>query len=141
MPPSPSDPAPATSWSSTESESRTEPPPARTTRGRTPGPTVTPSLAQICASEGVTVGPGVLPLVVRAGGGSVRDSLSVLDQLVAGAGSDGLDYESAVALLGYTHATLLDDTVEAIAARDGVVQQGGVGVSEQGHRALVVEPV
>jgi len=76
-------------------------------------------LEQICASEGVTVGPGVLPLVVRAGGGSVRDSLSVLDQLVAGAGAEGIDYEAAVALLGYTHATLLDDAVEAVAARDG----------------------
>jgi DNA polymerase-3 subunit gamma/tau len=81
--------------------------------------TLQPYLEQICASEGVTVGPGVLPLVVRAGGGSVRDSLSVLDQLVAGAGKEGIDYESAVALLGYTHASLLDDAVEAIAARDG----------------------
>jgi DNA polymerase-3 subunit gamma/tau len=81
--------------------------------------TLQPYLEQICASEGVTVGAGVLPLVVRAGGGSVRDSLSVLDQLVAGAGKEGIDYESAVALLGYTHATLLDDAVDAIAARDG----------------------
>jgi DNA polymerase-3 subunit gamma/tau len=81
--------------------------------------TLQPYLEQICASEGVAVGPGVLPLVVRAGGGSVRDSLSVLDQLVAGAGVEGIDYEAAVALLGYTHATLLDDAVEAIAARDG----------------------
>src|SRR5690606_21155057 len=64
-------------------------------------------------------GAGVLPLVVRAGGGSVRDSLSVLDQLVAGADAAGLDYERAVALLGYTHAALLDDVVDAIAARDG----------------------
>src|SRR5450756_748228 len=76
-------------------------------------------LEQICLSEGVPVGPGVLPLVVRAGAGSVRDSLSVLDQLVAGADDTGLDYERAVALLGYTHATLLDDTVDALAARDG----------------------
>ena len=81
--------------------------------------TLQPYLEQICDSEGVTVGAGVLPLVVRAGGGSVRDSLSVLDQLVAGAGKEGIDYESAVALLGYTHATLLDDAVDAIAARDG----------------------
>ncbi|MCL3859588.1 DNA polymerase III subunit gamma and tau [Actinotalea sp. K2] len=76
-------------------------------------------LEEICAAEGVPVGSGVLPLVVRAGGGSVRDSLSVLDQLVAGSGEAGIDYERAVALLGYTHATLLDDTVDAIAARDG----------------------
>jgi DNA polymerase III subunit gamma/tau len=76
-------------------------------------------LEEICAKEGVPVGPGVLPLVVRAGAGSVRDSLSVLDQLVAGAQDTGVDYERAVALLGYTHATLLDDTVDALAARDG----------------------
>ncbi|WP_146819852.1 DNA polymerase III subunit gamma and tau [Actinotalea fermentans] len=81
--------------------------------------TLQPYLAKLCEAEGVQVGPGVLPLVVRAGGGSVRDSLSVLDQLVAGATAEGIDYEGAVALLGYTHATLLDDAVEAIAARDG----------------------
>ena len=61
----------------------------------------------------------MLPLVIRAGAGSVRDSLSVLDQLVAGADERGLDYERAVELLGYTHSALLDDTVEAIAANDG----------------------
>ncbi len=61
----------------------------------------------------------MLPLVIRAGAGSVRDSLSVLDQLVAGADEQGLDYERAVELLGYTHSALLDDTVEAIAANDG----------------------
>ncbi|MEN1976061.1 DNA polymerase III subunit gamma and tau, partial [Cellulomonas olei] len=76
-------------------------------------------LEQLCRAEGVQVGSGVLPLVVRAGGGSVRDSLSVLDQLIAGSGPEGLDYEAAVALLGYTHASLLDDLVEAVAARDG----------------------
>ncbi|WP_308281303.1 DNA polymerase III subunit gamma and tau [Cellulomonas sp. PS-H5] len=76
-------------------------------------------LDQLCTTEGVTVGSGVLPLVVRAGGGSVRDSLSVLDQLIAGSGPDGLVYEDAVALLGYTHASLLDDLVAAVAARDG----------------------
>jgi DNA polymerase-3 subunit gamma/tau len=81
--------------------------------------TLNPYLEQLCAAEGVEVGSGVLPLVVRAGGGSVRDSLSVLDQLVAGAGRGGLDYESAVALLGYTHSALLDDVVGAIGARDG----------------------
>jgi DNA polymerase-3 subunit gamma/tau len=76
-------------------------------------------LGQLCAEEGVPVGKGVLPLVVRAGGGSVRDSLSVLDQLMAGAGPEGVDYEHAVALLGYTHASLLDDVVDALAAGDG----------------------
>jgi DNA polymerase-3 subunit gamma/tau len=76
-------------------------------------------LAEICGREGVAVGQGVLPLVVRAGGGSVRDSLSVLDQLIAGAGPQGLDYRMAVSLLGYTDAALLDDVVDAFAAGDG----------------------
>nr|WP_255480637.1 DNA polymerase III subunit gamma and tau [Quadrisphaera sp. RL12-1S] len=76
-------------------------------------------LQQVCDTEGVQVGPGVLPLVVRAGAGSVRDSLSVLDQLAAGAGPGGIDYEHAVGLLGYTHATLLDDVTAAFAAGDG----------------------
>ncbi|MGH8971120.1 MAG: DNA polymerase III subunit gamma and tau, partial [Actinomycetes bacterium] len=76
-------------------------------------------LAGVCEQEGVSVDKAVLALVVRAGRGSVRDSLSVLDQLVAGAGDDGLTYGLAVALLGYTDATLLDDTVDALAAGDG----------------------
>ncbi|RYV50610.1 DNA polymerase III subunit gamma and tau [Pengzhenrongella frigida] len=76
-------------------------------------------LEQLCTAEGAHVGAGVLPLVVRAGAGSVRDSLSVLDQLVAGADEAGIDYERAVALLGYTHAALLDDVVGAVAAHDG----------------------
>ncbi|TXR55144.1 DNA polymerase III subunit gamma and tau [Quadrisphaera setariae] len=76
-------------------------------------------LQQVCEAEGVQVGQGVLPLVVRAGAGSVRDSLSVLDQLAAGAGPAGIDYEHAVGLLGYTHATLLDDVTAAFAAGDG----------------------
>ncbi|MGV8979335.1 MAG: DNA polymerase III subunit gamma and tau [Cellulomonas sp.] len=76
-------------------------------------------LEQVAHAEGVTVGAGVLQLVVRAGAGSVRDSLSVLDQLIAGSGPAGLDYEGAVALLGFTHASLLDDLVDAIAASDG----------------------
>ncbi|TQL02808.1 DNA polymerase III subunit gamma and tau [Cellulomonas sp. SLBN-39] len=78
-----------------------------------------PYLEELCATEGVQVGSGVLSLVVRAGSGSVRDTLSVLDQLIAGAGPDGLDYEGAVALLGYTHTSLLDDLVDAVSARDG----------------------
>jgi DNA polymerase-3 subunit gamma/tau len=76
-------------------------------------------LEEICEREQVTVGKGVLPLVVRAGAGSVRDSLSVLDQLVAGAGEEGVDYERAIALLGYTHVALLDDVVGAFAVGDG----------------------
>lgn len=76
-------------------------------------------LEELCTAEGVRVATGVLPLVVRAGGGSVRDSLSVLDQLIAGAQDGEVSYERAVALLGYTHATLLDDVVDSLAARDG----------------------
>ena len=63
------------------------------------------------AEEGVTVEAGVLPLAIRAGAGSVRDTLSVLDQLIAGASDAGVTYERAVALLGYTHAALLDDGI------------------------------
>ncbi|GAA4187327.1 hypothetical protein GCM10022288_12160 [Gryllotalpicola kribbensis] len=68
--------------------------------------------------EGMKVAPGVLPLVVRAGGGSPRDTLSLLDQLIAGSEGDEIGYERAVALLGYTHSALLDEVVEAMAARD-----------------------
>ncbi len=73
---------------------------------------------QLCDSEGVTVAAGVLPLVVRAGGGSVRDTLSLLDQLIAGSENNSVEYERAVALLGYTHGALLDEVVDAIGARD-----------------------
>src|SRR5690606_21886857 len=76
-------------------------------------------LAELCAKEGVPIEPAALPLVVRAGGGSVRDTLSVLDQLIGGAGPEGVTYEHAAALLGYTHSALLDEVVEALAARDG----------------------
>ena len=75
-------------------------------------------LEQLCASEGVEVAPGVLSLVVRSGGGSVRDSLSLLDQLIAGSEGAKVEYDRAVALLGYTHATLLDEVVEAFAAHN-----------------------
>ncbi len=73
---------------------------------------------QLCESEQVTIEPGVLPLVVRAGGGSVRDTLSLLDQLMAGSDDATVTYERAVALLGYTHGALLDEVVTAIGARD-----------------------
>ncbi len=72
----------------------------------------------LCDSEGMRVAPGVLPLVVRAGGGSPRDTLSLLDQLIAGSEGDAIEYERAVALLGYTHAALLDEVIDAISARD-----------------------
>ncbi len=73
---------------------------------------------QLCQQESVSVAPGVLPLVVRAGGGSVRDTLSLLDQLIAGSEDGAIAYERAVALLGYTDAALLDDVVDALAVAD-----------------------
>jgi len=76
-------------------------------------------LGHLCQAEGVEIGPGVFPLVVRAGGGSVRDTLSVMDQLIGGAHDGGVDYQRAVALLGYTDTTMLDQCVDAIAASDG----------------------
>ncbi|MFE6963989.1 DNA polymerase III subunit gamma and tau [Agromyces sp. NPDC057679] len=88
---------------------------------------------QLCTEEGISVEPGVLALVVRAGGGSPRDTLSLLDQLIAGSEGSTIDYERAVALLGYTHGALLDEVIDAIgthdaagafAAADRVVQTG-----------------
>lgn len=91
-------------------------------------------LEQICASEGVAVEPAVFPLVVHAGGGSARDSLSVLDQLLAGAGPEGVTYQRAVALLGVTDAALLDDMVSALAVGDGAAVFETVDrVVEAGH--------
>ncbi len=75
-------------------------------------------LEDICKRENVKVAKGVIPLVVRASGGSVRDALSVLGQLLAGAGKDGVTYDIAVSLLGYTDGALLDESIDAIAARD-----------------------
>ncbi|MCT1871884.1 DNA polymerase III subunit gamma and tau [Micrococcus luteus] len=75
-------------------------------------------LVQLCAEEGVSVEKGVLPLVVRAGTGSVRDTLSVLDQLIAGAQEGQVSYELAVSLLGFTPEALLDDVIDAVAADD-----------------------
>ena len=66
-------------------------------------------LERICVQEGVEVDETVYPLVIRAGGGSPRDTLSVLDQLIAGSGGAELAYEGAADLLGYTQASLLDD--------------------------------
>ena len=83
-------------------------------------------LEQLCEREGVGVEPGVLSLVVRAGGGSVRDSLSVLDQLMAGSEDAGITYDLSVALLGFTHAALLDDVLDAFAAGDAATVFGAV---------------
>ncbi|MEW2620141.1 DNA polymerase III subunit gamma and tau [Streptomyces sp. NPDC048106] len=76
-------------------------------------------LGEVCGQEGIPVEDGVLPLVVRAGAGSVRDSMSVMDQLLAGAGAEGVTYAMATALLGYTDGSLLDSVVEAFATGDG----------------------
>ncbi|MEU2246027.1 DNA polymerase III subunit gamma and tau [Streptomyces sp. NPDC019224] len=76
-------------------------------------------LAEVCDREKSHVDDGVLPLVVRAGAGSVRDSMSVMDQLLAGAGDEGVTYAMATALLGYTDGSLLDSIVDAFAAGDG----------------------
>ncbi|MEU1089104.1 DNA polymerase III subunit gamma and tau [Streptomyces sp. NPDC005892] len=76
-------------------------------------------LADVCDRENSAVEDGVLPLVVRAGAGSVRDSMSVMDQLLAGAGDDGVTYAMATSLLGYTDGSLLDSMVDAFAAGDG----------------------
>ncbi|HEY3896463.1 MAG TPA: DNA polymerase III subunit gamma and tau [Pseudonocardiaceae bacterium] len=76
-------------------------------------------LEKVCEGEEMPIEPAVYPLVIRAGGGSARDSLSVLDQLLAGAGADGVTYARAVALLGVTDVALIDDVVSALAAQDG----------------------
>src|SRR6195952_5799451 len=75
-------------------------------------------VGELCASEAVTVEAGVLPLVVKAGGGSVRDTLSLLDQLIAGSEDSKVVYERATALLGYTSTSLIDEVVTAVAERD-----------------------
>ena len=91
-------------------------------------------LEKTCAAEGVTVEPTVFPLVVRAGGGSVRDSLSILDQLLAGAGPEGVTYKGAVGLLGVTDDALLDETIDALAAHDAPAVFRAVDrVVEAGH--------
>ncbi len=99
-----------------------------------PPGTLTSHLEKVCEAEGVKVAKGVIPLVVRASGGSVRDALSVLGQLLAGAGKDGVSYEIAVQLLGFTDGALLDDAMNAIAARDGATLFQTVDrVIESGH--------
>ena len=91
-------------------------------------------LEKICNLEGVSVAKGVIPLVVRASGGSVRDALSVLGQLLAGAGDDGVSYDIAIQLLGFTDGALLDDAIDAIAAHDGATLFKTIDrVIESGH--------
>jgi DNA polymerase-3 subunit gamma/tau len=93
-----------------------------------------PYLQQLTDAEGVTVEPSVLPLVVRAGGGSARDSLSILDQLIAGSGSEGVTYARAVGLLGVTDVTLIDEMCDAIATGDGAAAYATIDrVAEAGH--------
>ena len=99
-----------------------------------PPGTLAAHLEKICNAEGVKVDKGVIPLVVRASGGSVRDALSVLGQLLAGAGKDGVSYEIAIQLLGFTDGALLDDAIDAIAAHDGATLFKTIDrVIESGH--------
>ena len=99
-----------------------------------PPGTLATHLEKVCDAEGVKVDKGVIPLVVRASGGSVRDALSVLGQLLAGAGKDGVSYEIAIQLLGFTDGALLDDAMDAISARDGATLFKTVDrVIESGH--------
>ncbi|MCO1581981.1 DNA polymerase III subunit gamma and tau [Crossiella sp. SN42] len=87
-----------------------------------------------CVDEGVSVEPAVFPLVIRAGGGSARDTQSVLDQLLAGAGPDGVTYDRAIALLGVTDVALIDDAVDALATGDGAEVFGVIDrLVEAGH--------
>ncbi|MCP3799814.1 DNA polymerase III subunit gamma and tau [Allokutzneria sp. A3M-2-11 16] len=89
---------------------------------------------RICADEGVQVEPAVFPLVIRAGGGSARDTLSVMDQLLAGAGPEGVTYARAVSLLGVTDVALIDEMVDALGAHDGSGVFGTVHrLVEAGH--------
>ncbi|WP_407566933.1 DNA polymerase III subunit gamma and tau [Polymorphospora sp. A560] len=93
-----------------------------------------PYLEQLTEAEGIKVDPAVFPLVVRAGGGSARDSLSVLDQLIAGAGPEGVSYARAVALLGVTDSALIDEMCDALAAGDGAAAYATIDrVAEAGH--------
>jgi len=99
-----------------------------------PPGTLAAHLEKVCNSEGVKVDKGVIPLVVRASGGSVRDALSVLGQLLAGAGKEGVSYEIAIQLLGFTDGALLDDAIDAMAAHDGATLFKTIDrVIESGH--------
>ncbi|WP_436525609.1 DNA polymerase III subunit gamma and tau [Actinoplanes sp. HUAS TT8] len=99
-----------------------------------PPATLRPYLQQLTDAEGITVEPAVFPLVVKAGGGSARDTLSVLDQLIAGAGPDGVTYARAVSLLGVTDAALIDEMCDALADGNGAAAYETIDrVAEAGH--------
>ncbi|MGW3480588.1 DNA polymerase III subunit gamma and tau [Rhodococcus indonesiensis] len=99
-----------------------------------PPPVMRGLLEKICTQENVPVEDAVYPLVIRAGGGSPRDSLSVMDQLLAGAGEEGVTYGRALALLGVTDVALIDEAVDALAAGDGAGLFGTVEkVMDAGH--------
>ncbi|CAB4630238.1 unannotated protein [freshwater metagenome] len=91
-------------------------------------------LASICEQEGVAADAAALALIARAGAGSVRDSLSILGQVIAGAGVEGVTYADTVMQLGMTDMTLLDETVDALIARDGAALFGTIEkVMDAGH--------
>jgi DNA polymerase-3 subunit gamma/tau len=99
-----------------------------------PSRTLQQHLAYVCEQEGVPIEPAALTLVARAGAGSARDSLSVLGQLIAGSGPEGVTYQLAVALLGFTDAALLDEVVEAVGEGDGATLFGALDrVMDSGH--------
>ena len=84
-------------------------------------------LERVVTAEGVRVEPDVYPLVIQAGGGSPRDSLSVMDQLIAGSGTNGVDYETSAAILGVTDSVIITDAIEALAAGDRAAMFSVVG--------------
>ena len=84
-------------------------------------------LERVVTAEGVQVDPDVYPLVIQAGGGSPRDSLSIMDQLIAGSGTDGVDYETSAAILGVTDSVIITDAIEALAAGDRAAMFSVVG--------------
>ncbi|HEU4489538.1 MAG TPA: DNA polymerase III subunit gamma and tau, partial [Jiangellales bacterium] len=99
-----------------------------------PSRTLQQHLAYVCEQEGVPIEPAALTLVARAGAGSARDSLSVLGQLIAGSGPEGVTYQLAVGLLGFTDAALLDEVVEAVGEGDGATLFGALDrVMDSGH--------
>ena len=99
-----------------------------------PARTLQQNLAYICEQEGVSIEPAALALVARAGAGSARDAQSVLGQLIAGSGREGVTYDLTVSLLGFTDAALLDEVVDAIAAGDGAgVFRALDRVTDSGH--------
>lgn len=91
-------------------------------------------LERNCAAEGVAVEPAVFPLVIRAGGGSARDTQSVMDQLLSGAGPEGVKYERAITLLGVTDSALINDVVDGLSAGDGAAVYGTIDrLVDAGH--------